>query len=303
MAGLGLASIQRSAMRLISSLSEILNEFDVALLDQWGVLHNGRVPYPGAIQALEILKLNGKPVVVLSNSGKRWHVNRCRIADIGLPTTGIDHVVTSGEVAWLNLYSSNVMSGEERPTRFFAISAEPGDPEDWAAGINNVEFVDSAADADYILVMGIPDGCDQNLARGELDIALKRDIPMICTNPDKTSPSGDSIIVSPGAIADGYERRGGTVKWYGKPYGSIYHHVRTLYPNTRPKRFLMVGDSLEHDIAGAKSAGFNSVFVRGGIHLESFSGRMTDHRIIAEINSLSTRFGGCLPDYSLAGLA
>ena len=56
---------------LAARLRDIADSFDVAVLDQYGVLHDGSEPYGSANDALGFLKKSGKPVVILSNSGKR----------------------------------------------------------------------------------------------------------------------------------------------------------------------------------------------------------------------------------------
>ena len=38
-----------------------------------------------------------------------------------------------------------------------------------------------------------------------------------------------------------------------------------------PGRYLMVGDSLEHDIAGAQTAGWDSLLIQGGLYAEAFA--------------------------------
>ena len=45
---------------------------------------------------------------------------------------------------------------------------------------------------------------------------------------------------------------------------------------------LLVGDSLEHDIAGARAAGWHSVFVQGGLHAKSF-GTASPEDALAEL--------------------
>ena len=92
--------------RFIQSTREILDTFDVAVLDQWGVLHNGSVPYPHAAEAIALLQERGKHIVILSNSGKRSAINLERIADMGLPTEHISDVVTSGEALRDDLLST-----------------------------------------------------------------------------------------------------------------------------------------------------------------------------------------------------
>lgn len=41
-----------------------------ALLDQFGVLHDGQKPYPGAIEGVEFLHQRGVKLLVLSNSSR-----------------------------------------------------------------------------------------------------------------------------------------------------------------------------------------------------------------------------------------
>ena len=66
--------------RLLDSISQIADQFDAIVLDQWGVLHDGTTPYDGAIDALQRLVSQGSRLAVLSNSGKRSDLNAQRIA-------------------------------------------------------------------------------------------------------------------------------------------------------------------------------------------------------------------------------
>jgi ribonucleotide monophosphatase NagD (HAD superfamily) len=68
---------------------------------------------------------------------------------------------------------------------------------------------------------------------------------------------------APGRIARLYGDLGGEVVFIGKPYREIYGAVRARYPDAR--RLVGVGDSVEHDVAGAKGAGLSAAFVRTGI--------------------------------------
>ena len=52
----------------------------------------------------------------------------------------------------------------------------------------------------------------------------------------------------------------------GKPDAVIYVAAMASLGGLRPQEVLAVGDSLEHDIAGAAAAGVDSLFVGGGIH-------------------------------------
>lgn len=60
-----------SVVREIPALSAVADAYDAFLVDQYGVLRDGRGPYPGAAETLVRLKQAGKRVIILSNSGKR----------------------------------------------------------------------------------------------------------------------------------------------------------------------------------------------------------------------------------------
>ena len=67
--------------------------------DQYGVLHDGRNPYPGARDALAALKSRGVKIVILSNSGRTGAANAERMAALGFEPELYDFLVTSGDVA------------------------------------------------------------------------------------------------------------------------------------------------------------------------------------------------------------
>jgi ribonucleotide monophosphatase NagD (HAD superfamily) len=58
---------------------------------------------------------------------------------------------------------------------------------------------------------------------------------------------------------------GGTVHYHGKPHARIYRTCLRL-SGTPAARLLAIGDSLEHDVAGAAAAGIDAAFIAGGIH-------------------------------------
>lgn len=289
--------------QLIQNLKEIVDQFDIVVLDQWGVLHNGTVPYPHAAAAMQMLQQHRKPILVVSNSGKRADLNRQRIQRMGLPVDLISKVVTSGEALWEDITERRLQLNGRTPSTFFAICAKPTDPIDWAAGSDAISIQPELRDSvDAILLMGLPDGTAADAYDSVLTAALDKQLPIICSNPDKTSPRADGLVTSPGALADRYEKMGGTVFWYGKPHSAIYRSVVRTFPETAVDRFLMVGDSLEHDIAGAQKMGFASAFIRGGIHADDFVTANSNKSISSIINQLIEETKAAGPDFSLSGL-
>jgi ribonucleotide monophosphatase NagD (HAD superfamily) len=72
-----------------------------------------------------------------------------------------------------------------------------------------------------------------------------------------------------GAIAKEYEKLGGNLSWFGKPYGEIYNFARKFIPEILPQKVLCIGDSPEHDIRGGYFANCKTALVRSGIHSKS----------------------------------
>ncbi len=252
--------------RLIETISQIADQFDAIILDQWGVLHDGTTPYSGTVEALASLARNGVRLGVLSNSGKRADLNIDRIAGKGFPSDLFECVMTSGEALWQN--AGGALTGK----RAYAVAAKQDDPVHWANGLE-LTFVDDLADADFVLIMGLPEG-DNAPSQTTLDVLrdniVTLNVPVYCSNPDRKSPrAGGALAVSPGALAHAIKDAGGDVTFYGKPHAPVFRAIEKTM-NIAPSRLLMVGDSLEHDIGGAANAGWKTLFVRGGIDAAAF---------------------------------
>ena len=256
--------------RFIETLDDIADAFDVAVCDQWGVLHEGVSAYEGAAETLDRIAASGKDVVILSNSGKRSSLNLDRLASMGIHTDSLGGIVTSGEALWQDLEDGSLRIDGRTSVSLYPLSAKPEDALVWLEGADRITLAESLQVADAVLLMGIGDDADLDALESVLARALKLGLPMICSNPDNLSPRGSGLVASAGVLAKHYERQGGQVIYYGKPYVRVFERVAGSYPGVPRNRFLMIGDSLEHDVQGAAESGFKSVFVTGGIHADAF---------------------------------
>lgn len=277
----------------INTLTGIAPRYGAVVLDQWGVLHDGIRSYRGAHAAVAALKAAGLRLAVLSNSGKRAAPNAARIVAMGFEADTFDVVMTSGEALW-----HDIAAGRVTARRLLPIERAPGDAADWAAGLD-VALTDRVSEADAILLMGLPDEADPAICVVALAAARSRSLPVLCTNPDRASPrAGGVTVASPGALAHAHAAAGGDVRFYGKPHLSVFRAIEAAL-GLPPERLLMVGDSLEHDIAGANAAGWASAFVEGGLHAAAFA----DHTPLATLARLAAAEGAPLPDFSIPELA
>lgn len=280
-------------VRSLANLAEVASGYDAVVLDQWGVLHDGSAPYDAAPNCLAAFKRAGTRVAVLSNSGKRAGPNAARIAAMGFDADLFETVMTSGEALW-----QGIAAGRVPARRLCPIERDRGDAAVWAQGLD-VTLTGSVAEADAILLMGLPDGAAQAPFADLLATAQACGIPVLCTNPDRASPrAGGITVTSPGALAHAHAAAGGTVAFYGKPHLPIFRAVEAAL-NLSGARILMVGDSLEHDIAGAKAAGWDALLVTGGLLAAAFDGPAPQAETLARLAAVE---GAPLPDYVLPEL-
>ncbi len=284
----------RPEFRHPSGMRELAAQYDGFILDLWGVLHDGFTPFPGVLDCLERLIAEGKRIVILSNAPRRAADVIARMTEIGIRPGLYHHVMSSGEETWQHL--------SRRDDPFYAalgravlhIGPRRDDGMLEALGLERVSEI---AAADFILNTG-PWGWEENAALYEavMQGGSKRGVPMVCANPDLVVRHGGRLAICAGTLAQRYEALGGTVRWHGKPFASVYHTCFELLGIADRKRIVAVGDSLRTDIGGANGVGIDSVLVAGGIHAEEFglsAGTVPDAVRLAEAVAAS----GNTPDF------
>jgi ribonucleotide monophosphatase NagD (HAD superfamily) len=79
----------------------------------------------------------------------------------------------------------------------------------------------------------------------------------------------NTLVAMPGSLARYYASQGGEVRVMGKPSTVIYQMALDEM-KLDPADVVAIGDSMEHDIAGAASMSIDSIFIAGGIHAKYF---------------------------------
>lgn len=250
----------KNSPRSIGGISELVDQYDAFFVDAWGVLHDGRTPYPGAIDCLERLMGAGKQVVILSNSANRENGVADDLTHVGIGPQHYHFIVCSGELTHEALAKTNW-------SRCFHIGQTRG--LGLLQGLSIGE-VDSAADADFIFATG-PTALTGKQMRPIFDRAIESRKPMVCANPDWVAVRAEVLGIAPGALARVYRRHGGAVIAYGKPDTAIYQSALAAIPGVKHNRILAIGDGMVTDIVGANRAGIDCVFVKSGIHAKALS--------------------------------
>ena len=246
------------------SLEDKTPDYDVFVLDIWGVLHNGFQVFEQAKECLETFEAQGKKVTLLSNSPRRSHLVGQQLEGMGLTPALYQSILTSGEDTFLHLTHR-----EDPWYQSLGKNAYHMGPVEHASLVegDHINCVDSLSKADFLLTSGFSTiFADPSEYDETLEEAQRQGLPMVCANPDLFVYLGGRRVVCAGEIAKKYEALGGSVRYHGKPHGSVYDRIFRMYPDVDKKRFLMVGDSLHTDVAGAVQAGIDSAFIAGGMH-------------------------------------
>jgi HAD superfamily hydrolase (TIGR01459 family) len=272
-----------SDIAMLAGIGGIIEHYDGVILDVWGVLHDGAKPFPFVLETLHRLRERGKKSLVLSNAPRRAAPVCKRLGEIGIARELYDHIHTSGEETWQHLTRRDDAFHAALGRLCYHIA--PSRESDVLDGLD-LDRVDDIAAAEFIYNTG-PWGWDEDVVRYEdmLQAARRRDLPMVCANPDLVVHHLGRRAICAGAIAQRYEALGGKVRWHGKPYPGVYKQALKLMGIGNPKRILAIGDSLRTDIAGANAAGIDAIVVAGGIHYEEFGcreGQLPDPARIAK---------------------
>jgi HAD superfamily hydrolase (TIGR01459 family) len=243
-------------------LSEVAERYDAIFSDVWGVVHNGLRATPSACEALVRFRATGKPVIMVSNAPRPASAVAGMLDRLGVPRDAYDEILTSGDLtrayvaadpwSWVHFV------GPERDRSIFdGLDATFCDPDE----------------ADFAVFTGLVDDDVETpeAYRALLDTYLEHDVPFICANPDIVVERGNRLVFCAGAVAELYKAMGGAVTYFGKPHAEVYAEAQSRLAarvgrDLEPQRMLAIGDSVRTDLVGARDAGFDALFLAGGIH-------------------------------------
>ena len=261
-----------SLPKRVGGVGDLVDLYDTFLLDQFGVLHDGRFAFAHALHAVEQLRAHGKSLVVLSNSSRRSQETLAKLHRLGYDASLFTGAVTSGETTYEALST--------RKDTWFANLGNRCINIGWAdngaidAELYGVELVQDVQQADFILAHGMEvlSGVAPKLVSvDDLKVLLRhaatRGMPLVIANPDVHTVDTTYTVPMPGQLAAWYSKMDGhgDIVLMGKPDRRIYEAASHLV-GLKAGRILAVGDSLAHDIKGASDAGIDSLFVVTGIH-------------------------------------
>ena len=234
-------------------LSSIADNYQLFYVDLWGVVHNGISLHLEAIKALREITKKGKDYILLTNAPRPNYAVKSFLEKLGMEKEIREHVFTSGEAALIYLKKNLAEK------KFFHI----GPPRDFDLfkDFRSMKS-DDLGSSEYILCTGLFDNHYKDLKfyKNFLENDIKK--IMICTNPDLIVDRGNVREFCAGSVAMVFEKMGGRVVYFGKPYPEVYN----LSIDNKNKKILSIGDNLNTDIKGANLLNYDSLLVSNGIH-------------------------------------
>ena len=234
-------------------LNSIVDNYQLFYIDLWGVVHNGVSLHREAIKVLKEITKKNKDYILLTNAPRPNNTVKSFLEKLGMEKEMREHVFTSGEAA-LNYLNKNLLGN------FFY---HVGPPRDFDLFKNFKKMQsENINNCDYILCTGLFDNHYEDLKFYKKLFENNLEKKMICTNPDLIVDRGSTRELCAGSVAMVFEKMGGEVIYFGKPYPEVYNQSI----NNQNKKILSIGDNLNTDIKGANLLNYDSLIISNGIH-------------------------------------
>lgn len=254
----------------LTTIAELLDRYEVLLLDAYGVLVNLDGALPGACAFIAELNRRGKPYWLVSNTAARLPEHAAaRYQGFGLAIPA-DRILTSGMLLDPHFRAAGLVNrrclvlGPEDSVEYVRLAG--GRP---VAPGEDFEVLVLADQAGFPLL----DTLDWLLSRlvDKLDAGMA--VPMILPNPDLIYPkavgygitAGSLAVLLESALRQRYpERPGLGFERLGKPHPAIFREAER---RAGSRDMVLLGDQLDTDIRGAKGFGIDSALVLGGVSM------------------------------------
>jgi len=237
----------------IEGLRSIVGNYDIFYIDLWGVIHNGITLHKNAVETLLEISKAKKKYVLLTNAPRPNSSVKTFLKKMGMNNEIIEKVYSSGEAA-LSYLKKNHLS-----EIFYHI----GPPRDFDLFLefreNKRKNIDQSS---YLLCTGLFENHDKDLNHYKVLFKEHLSKKMICTNPDLIVDRGNKRELCAGSVAAVFEKMGGKVIYFGKPYPEVYNQSI----DNKNKKVLSIGDNLNTDIKGANLLNFDSLIISNGVH-------------------------------------
>lgn len=277
--------------KTITNITDLISKYDVFLFDIWGVIFKDlESTYKGVVDSINKI-IKEKTVYFVTNNPKLSKYSYVALKKAGLDVN-LEIVFSSGEI--VNIAFKNT----QNLLKQFVNYNKDAKPIIYHLGIENNEDLLEGADVEVtnninvanMLLFSSNIAKDDSYVESILQNASKRNLPLICANPDIIFTHATKTIYNAGYYAAKYKKLGGYVAYYGKPHKNIYDYVFSK-TNINPKidKILMIGDTFGTDILGARNVGINSALVLTGNASNFFNSQDTTQNILRSIEKQAAK--------------
>lgn len=225
------------------------------LFDSYGVLRTEQGLLAGVQGTLTSLREQNRPAWVVTNDASRTHEAMAEpFGDLFAP----ERFVSTGGLAadFLEERHPGQRIAYLGPLRSAPVLERTGSP------VRPLPEVEDLAWVDVVVLMDEAGfEWERELSRLVNLVRRRPDLPLLAPNPDLVFPRGGGEVgLASGALSALLEAvLGRAPVHFGKPAPAIYQKALALaraeLPGLRPEQVLMVGDTLQTDIAGAQGVG------------------------------------------------
>ncbi len=278
----------------IVGISKIIDNYNHIICGLSGVLTKGDGINAEALNALEKCHMNGKEVVVLTNSYMRVK----DIAEILKSSNSnilqnIKAVISAGEVLHYMLkYPQNF---KFKGNKYYNLGLD-----DAKAIFDGLDFyeVKNISKADFLFMGAVKKDTDivENYT-SELEYGASVGLDFLCVGNDIATYKNGEVCLGAGMLAEQYALLGGNVITLGKPNIKICEYAMECFSGKN--NVLLIGDSFTTDIKISKFLNVDTVLISKGIHVNFLGeGYIPD---VEKTRDMAQEYE-VYPDYVMSGL-
>ncbi|OUS08487.1 hypothetical protein A9Q96_03320 [Rhodobacterales bacterium 52_120_T64] len=240
----------------ISNIGEVADQFDVFLLDAFGVLNVGNTVIDGAPERVAALQAAGKKVLVLTNGASLPpKVSLVKYRKFGFDFKQSD-VIASRDALSVGLTG--------RPEKLWGVMAlEQSKLEDFPVPCVRLALNPDLYDqVEGFILLGSATWTEAH--QDMMISSLKRSPrPVMVANPDIVAPRETGLSLEPGWYAHDLSHRTNIrPEFFGKPFNNVFDlALAQVNPSIPRERIAMVGDTLHTDVLGGASVGVKTILI------------------------------------------
>lgn len=249
---------------VISGLADILDQFELVLLDSYGVLCRGATPVEGAVEAIALMRQHNTPFCVVSNDTM---TNKAIAAD-KYQQRGFDFI--SNEVLTSLDITDQFLSSISDPERYGVIAPMEHPSNELLQNMVRLNECNGEIPEQVDTLLFLTGaGWTAKMQDHLVESGTERQFNLIIGNPDVGAPNGQHIVATPGYFLSDFAERTGQKNvpaLFGKPDASIFQEALTRANVSDLSKVLMVGDTLYTDILGGNAMGFRTLLLQCGVY-------------------------------------